>query len=159
MNDPAPTVRIRPATAADVDTLRDFNVAMAAETEGVALDRERVGRGVAMCLADPTKGFYLVAERDGAAIGQTMVTYEWSDWRAGTFFWIQSVYVRPEERGRGVFRALYDAVLAEARARGDVAGVRLYVHHDNTRAQAVYAALGMDAAEYRMFEVDFVLAR
>lgn len=153
------TLRIRRAGPDDAPVLRDFNVAMAAETEGVALDVERVGRGVVGCLADPAKGFYLVAERDGAAVGQTMVTYEWSDWRDGTFFWIQSVYVRPEERRRGIFRALYEAVLAEARSRGDVAGVRLYVHHDNARAQAVYAALGMDTAEYRMFEVDFVLAR
>ncbi|PKN56334.1 MAG: GNAT family N-acetyltransferase [Deltaproteobacteria bacterium HGW-Deltaproteobacteria-14] len=153
----APT--IRRAGPGDAAVLRDFNVTMAAETEGVALDPDRVGRGVAGCLADPAKGFYLVAERDGAPVGQTMVTYEWSDWRDGTFFWIQSVYVRPEERGQGVFRSLYEAVLAEARARGDVAGVRLYVHHDNARAQAVYAALGMAAAEYRMFEVDFVLAR
>jgi len=153
------TLRVRRATAADADTLRDFNVAMAAETEGVALDAERVGRGVALCLADPAKGFYLVAERGGVAVGQTMVTYEWSDWRAGTFFWIQSVYVRPEARGEGVFRALYDAVLADARARDDVAGVRLYVHHDNARAQRVYDAVGMAAAEYRMYEVDFVLAR
>lgn len=153
------TIVIRPGVPTDGPTIAAFNVLMARESEGLILDPERVGRGVAGCLADPAKGFYLVAERAGAAVGQTMVTYEWSDWRAGTFFWIQSVYVRPEERRRGVFRALYEAVLAEARARGDVAGVRLYVHHDNARAQAVYASLGMAAAEYRMFEVDFVLAR
>ena len=150
---------IRRAEAEDASVVADFNVALAAESEALALDPARVARGVAACLTDPTKGFYLLAEQDGAPIGQTMVTYEWSDWRDGVFFWIQSVYVRPERRGHGVFRALYEAVLASARARGDVAGVRLYVHHDNVRAQAVYAAVGMEAAPYQMFELDFVLTR
>ncbi|MCC6623639.1 MAG: GNAT family N-acetyltransferase [Deltaproteobacteria bacterium] len=133
--------------------LRDGNVAMAHETEAVALDPARVLRGVDAVLADPAKGFYLVAELDGAYAGQLMVTYEWSDWRDGTQWWIQSVWVPPEHRRRGVYRALHEAVVTRARAAGAV-GVRLYVADTNARAMATYAALGMEDAGYRVFELE-----
>ena len=110
-------------------------------------------------LGDRSLGFYIVAESGGAMVGQLMITYEWSDWRNGTFWWIQSVYVRPEDRGRGVFRLLYDAALRMARASGGSCGLRLYVEGDNARAQQVYERMGMRATSYRLFENDFVMRR
>lgn len=147
---------IRHATPADVEILAANNCAMALETEGKALDGPTVLRGVAALLADPAKGFYLLAERAGAAVGQLMVTTEWSDWRNGTFWWIQSVYVAPDARRTGVYRALYERLLAMAREDGRVCGLRLYVDRSNARAQATYRALGMDRAHYELYEVDFV---
>lgn len=150
---------IRRATLQDAAQIAEHNRAMARETEGIDLDPERVGPGVRAVFAEPQRGFYLIAERGGAPVGQLMVTYEWSDWRNGVFYWIQSVYVRPEARRTGVYRALYAHLEAEARERDDVCGIRLYVHHENHRAMQTYAALGMDAATYQIFEVDFVIAR
>jgi ribosomal protein S18 acetylase RimI-like enzyme len=88
-----------------------------------------------------------------------MITYEWSDWRNGNFWWIQSVYVRPDARGRGVFRRLYQAVEEAARKSGESCGLRLYVEGENERAQRVYEGLGMKSTSYRFYEVDFVLQR
>jgi ribosomal protein S18 acetylase RimI-like enzyme len=154
----AEQLQIRPATVSDAATIAAFNVAMAAETEGLALDPDTVAAGVLGLLTHPERGFYLVAEDDGVVVGQLMCTFEWSDWRNGVQYWIQSVYVMPSARRRGVYRALYEALVGRANDAG-AAGVRLYVHHDNVVAQQTYSALGMDAAEYRIFEVDFVLAR
>jgi len=150
---------VRRATASDRDSIVHMNAAMALETEGVALDRDRLSGGVTAALADPSKAFYLLAERGGEVVGQLMVTTEWSDWRNGVFWWIQSVYITPSWRRRGVYRALYAQVLSEAEARDDVCGVRLYVHHDNTVAQATYESLGMVRSDYHMYEVDFVVER
>lgn len=150
---------IRPAGDADATTLRDHNVAMAHETEDLTLDPERALRGVRAVLADPSKGFYLVAERGEAIVGQLMVTWEWSDWRDGQIAWMQSVYVAPDARRAGVFRALYDALLARLEADDGVAGVRLYVHRHNDGAQRTYAALGMARADYVIYERDFVITR
>ena len=147
----------RPAGAQDMETLVAFNAAMALETEGVELDRERLRRGVAAVLGDSSRGFYVVAEMAGAVVGQLMVTTEWSDWRNGRFWWIQSVYVHPEYRRRGVYRALDAYVHAEARKDGSVCGLRLYVDRDNHVAQGVYASLGMERSHYDLFEIDFVL--
>lgn len=148
-----PPITIRPARPEDLDALVDFNAAMALETEQLTLDPERLRAGVALLLADAAKGQYRVAKRDGTVVGALMLTREWSDWRCGDWWWIQSVYVRPEARRCGVFRALYDSVEREARARADVCGLRLYVERDNAHAQATYNALGMAEAHYRMFEV------
>lgn len=147
---------IRRAAAADAEVIAANNRAMALETEGKALDPVVSQRGVAAALADPRKGFYLLAERAGRVVGQLMVTYEWSDWRDGTFWWIQSVYVAPEARRSGVYRVLYDHLLAVARGSAGVCGIRLYVESANARAQETYAALGMQRAHYEIFEVDFV---
>ena len=147
---------IRKATRGDEGILAAQNRAMALETEGKELDLERSLRGVAAVLEDPGKGFYLVAEREGQVVGQLMVTFEWSDWRNGTFWWIQSVYVAPAARRSGVYRGLYERLLAMAREDGGVCGIRLYVEAENGRAQATYAALGMERARYELFEVDFV---
>jgi ribosomal protein S18 acetylase RimI-like enzyme len=158
--DAATAVVVRRATRADVDAICVGNRAMAAETEGVELDAATLARGVAAVFDDPGHGFYLVAtEGDGGpVIGQLMVTFEWSDWRDGRQWWIQSVWVAPRARRRGVYRALHEQVVREARADG-AAGVRLYVERENTRAQATYRAMGMHEAPYLMFEVDFVLRK
>ncbi|MEI7035159.1 GNAT family N-acetyltransferase [Fulvimonas yonginensis] len=142
---------IRRAARADIPHLVDWNAAMAQETEAKALDRSVLARGVAGVFDDPRRGFYLVAERGGTAVGSLLVTYEWSDWRCGDFWWIQSVYVVPAARRGGVFRALYAAVRDQARAAGAV-GLRLYVETENHRAQRTYAELGMARCHYLMYE-------
>ena len=128
---------------------------MAAETEDMALDPDTVGPGVDAVLADSSLGFYLVVEIDGKPAGQLMVTYEWSDWRNGLWWWIQSVYVRPEYRRRGVYSALHRHVAEEAQAAGGVCGLRLYVEQENTTAQQVYRSLEMYPTRYHMYEVEF----
>jgi GNAT superfamily N-acetyltransferase len=125
----------------------------------VQLDPERLRLGVEAVLRDPARGFYTVAEAESRLVGQMMITYEWSDWRNGTFWWIQSVYVPPEYRKRGVYRRLYEHVLGQAKARTEVCGIRLYVDRHNRAAQQVYERLGMRAASYAMYELDFVLER
>jgi GNAT superfamily N-acetyltransferase len=150
---------IRRAAVADASVIAEHNIAMALETENLQLDPERVRLGVEALIADPAKGFYIVAERDGQLAGQLMVTFEWSDWRNGMFWWIQSVYVRLAYRQQGIYRRLYRHLLDEAESRSDVCGLRLYVSEENPVAQQVYSRLGMHAAHYRMYEVDFVLPR
>lgn len=152
-------VTVRRARQADRDIIARFNAAMAEETEGIRLDPARVAAGVEAVLADPAKGFYLVAETQGRVVGQLLVTFEWSDWRNGYFWWIQSVYVDPEYRSRGVFRKLYSEVMRRARSDDRVCGLRLYVEKENQRAQSAYERLGMRSAPYRIYEVDFVLSR
>lgn len=153
---PAPdaSCTVRPGRAADRARIAAFQAALAFDTEGKRLDPERLDAGVAAVLADPARGRYLVAERDGVVVGSLLLTTEWSDWRDGWFLWIQSVFTAPEARRTGVYRALYACVMAEARARPDVCGVRLYVESENVRAQAVYEALGMQRSSYRFYEVD-----
>lgn len=150
-------VSIRLAHAGDVEALARNHRAMALETEGKTLDLETTIQGTRAVIEDPAKGFYLVAERGGVTIGQLLVTFEWSDWRNGTFWWIQSVYVAEGARRTGVYRALHDHVLGKARADKGVCGVRLYVDKENHHAQATYAAMGMRPAHYDFFEIDFVL--
>jgi ribosomal protein S18 acetylase RimI-like enzyme len=145
----------RRALASDSEFIVESNTAMALETEGLALDPDVVRPGVAAVLADGALGFYLVAEIDGRPAGQLMVTYEWSDWRNGLFWWIQSVYVRPEFRRRGVYRALHRQVAVASQAAGGVCGIRLYVEQDNTIAQQVYESLDMHRTRYQMYEVEF----
>jgi GNAT superfamily N-acetyltransferase len=149
------TLSIRPAVAGDADFLADGNAAMALETEHKRLDPAVVAAGVRAALADSTKGLYFIAEHDGTRVGQLMFTYEWSDWRNGTFWWIQSVYVLPEARRRGVFRALFRHVEKLAADDPDVCGIRLYVERENTYAQATYRHCGLDDAGYVVMEVDY----
>jgi GNAT superfamily N-acetyltransferase len=149
------TWTIRDARESDAAILAEYNAAMAAETEGKTLDPAIVGPGVSALLADRSMGRYWVAEVDGRVIGQLMVTYEWSDWRNGTIWWIQSVYVHPDWRRKGVFSALYHRVESLAAAAPGVIGLRLYVDADNSRAQQTYAALGMVISDYRVMETLF----
>ena len=148
-------IRIRRATPPDAPFIVESNIAMAAETEDMTLDPDTVGPGVDAVLADSLLGFYLVAEIDGRRAGQLMVTYEWSDWRNGLWWWIQSVYVRPEYRRRGVYSALHRHVAEEAQAASGVCGLRLYVEQENTTAQQVYRSLEMYPTRYHMYEVEF----
>ena len=151
-----PSLRIRAAYPREIPTLIEFNRAMARETEAKELDPVRSKLGVEAVFADPSKGLYYVALRGEELLGALLLTNEWSDWRNGVFWWIQSVYVVPAARRAGVFRALYQHVLTRARADPDVCGLRLYVEQDNRRAQEAYTKLGMQAAHYRLFELDFV---
>lgn len=152
-------IMIRTGRRGDAEAIARYNVALAKETEHFDLDFERTLRGVNSMFDDAARGFYLVAESEGTIVGQLMITYEWSDWRNGVFWWIQSVYVQKEFRTSGVFRTLYDRVVAAAREQGNVCGIRLYVEKENTRAHAVYKKLGMGITDYNLLEVDFVLQR
>jgi ribosomal protein S18 acetylase RimI-like enzyme len=145
-------ISIRRAARRDVATLAKFNRAMARETEGKHLKAKRAAAGVAGLLEHPEYGFYVIAEAAGQVVGSLMVTYEWSDWRNGMYWWIQSVYVPPEQRRQGIYRKLYGQVKRLARRQGNVAGIRLYVAKDNARAQQTYRSLGMTKAAYEVFE-------
>lgn len=147
-------VQIRRARADEADTLVAFNCAMAAETESKTLDPLRVLAGVRAVFEDPRRGSYWVAESSGTVAGSLLITYEWSDWRNADFWWIQSVYVRPDARGAGVFAALYRDLARRAAEQG-ACGLRLYVEQDNARAMAVYSALGMVDAHYLVMEQVF----
>lgn len=143
---------IRTATEADVETLASFNEAMARETERKTLDPETVRAGVRALITGEQRGFYLLAERDGSVVGSLMITTEWSDWRNGDFWWIQSVYVRPEARREGIYTTMHDRVKAMASDDPSVCGIRLYVERGNAAAQATYQALGMQQTSYRLYE-------
>lgn len=145
---------IRQALVDDGETITRFNAAMALESEGMSLDRATLRSGVDAALVDETKAFYLIAEADGNPVGQLMVTTEWSDWRNGWIWWIQSVYVKPEARRQGVYRRLYERLTDMAGARGDVRGMRLYVMRENWVAKRTYEALGMSHSEYDLYETE-----
>ncbi|MFO0799993.1 MAG: GNAT family N-acetyltransferase [Gemmataceae bacterium] len=147
------SVTLRRGTAADAAVVCEFNAALARESEGKELAPAVLAAGVRAVLADPAKGVYTIAERGGEVVGQLMLTYEWSDWRNGWFWWVQSVYVRPDARRAGVFRALFADALARAAADPGVIGVRLYMEHANARARATYLSLGMVEAGYEVFEL------
>ena len=138
---------IRAATIADLETIADFSVRLAEETEGTSLDRETVRQGVRTLLSDETRGTYYVACA-GGIIGQMMHTREWSDWRNGDIWWVQSVYVHLDHRRQGVFRSLYGHLKTLAESNPGVVGLRLYVEQENHVAQATYAGLGMRPARY-----------
>jgi GNAT superfamily N-acetyltransferase len=146
------TPTVRPATPADAVVVVEFNRLLALETEHKVLDPEVLARGVAAGLADPHKGLYFVAEDGGEVVGQMMLTYEWSDWRNGWLWWIQSVYVRRDARRRGVFRALYDHVRRAAEADPGVIGIRLYMERDNAAARQTYLRVGMTPTPYVVLE-------
>ncbi len=148
-----PLMRIRDATQADFEFIVRANQALATETEDQALDPALLRPGVQAVLDDPSLGRYYMAELDGHPVGQLMTTFEWSDWRNGLLLWIQSVYVLPEARGRGAFRALYQHLVDLARADPRICGIRLYVDRGNARAQQVYGRLGMHLSNYAIMEV------
>lgn len=143
---------LRHAAARDLDKLVEFNRAMARETESLELDELVLRAGVEKLLREPRYGFYVVAERGVEVVGSLMVTYEWSDWRNGLFWWIQSVYVTPPFRRRGIYRRLYEFVKSRAAGEVDVCGFRLYVERENAVAQQTYRQLGMEETHYMLFE-------
>src|SRR6516162_10085083 len=145
-------VTVRRATLADAAVVAEFNRRLAHETENKTLDAAVLAKGVAAVLSDPAKGLYFLAERDQGVAGMMLITFEWSDWRNGWLWWIQSVYVRAEARRQGVLRALYEHVYQLARAEPGVIGLRLYVDNHNHAAQATYRGLGMSPAGYLVFE-------
>ena len=145
------TITIRSAEPSDRDALVAFNQAIARETEDRELNEQTLRYGISALLADEHLGFYLVAEDAGRVIGCVMITREWSDWRNGVFWWVQSVYVDAEYRRQGVYRRLYQHVHSLAKDH-NVCGFRLYVERDNTIAQQTYTNLGMNETPYRMFE-------
>jgi GNAT superfamily N-acetyltransferase len=145
-------IQYREATSDDAASIVEFQLAMARETEGLELDRATLSRGVAAVFANTTLGRYFVAEEEGDVIASLMITYEWSDWRAGTVWWIQSVYVVPTFRRRGVYAGLYSHVKTFVEGDAAIRGIRLYVDERNKPAQDVYARLGMNGEHYRVFE-------
>ncbi len=155
-------LNVRLAKSEDAARIASFSAAMALETKGRHLDRDRLHNGTIALLHSPDRGFFLVAELEQAddrrLLGQLMITYEWSDWRNGAFWWIQSVYVDPAWRRQNVFRRMHESVMATAKTSPNVCGVRLYVEKNNDLAQAVYRKVGLTPSSYAIFETDFVLA-
>jgi ribosomal protein S18 acetylase RimI-like enzyme len=145
-------VNIRVAEQSDLASLVNFNQLMAWETEQKKLDESTLSSGVAALIADDKKGFYLVAQHNAQVVGSLMVTTEWSDWRNGVFWWIQSVYISPDYRRRGVYAKLYAQVKTLAEQQHDVCGFRLYVEKENIIAQKTYESLGMQQSHYLMYE-------
>ena len=143
--------QIEKGTIGDINAIAGFQVAMAMESEGTTLDLERVTRGVTMAMDDEAKGQYIVARCEGKVVGSLMLTREWSDWNCQWYWWIQSVYVEPRHRGKGVYRAMYERVKQMARNE-NVSQVRLYVDKTNNTAQHAYQHLGMTETHYLMYE-------
>jgi ribosomal protein S18 acetylase RimI-like enzyme len=149
------SVSIRDATPSDAGIIADYNNRLAEETESRSLEKDLIGPGVKAILAGPGKGRYWVAELDRKVIGQIAVSYEWSDWRNGMLWWIQSVYVHSDQRRQGVYSSLYRHVELLAKADEEVIGIRLYVERENDRAQATYEKLGMKMTNYRIMQTVF----
>jgi GNAT superfamily N-acetyltransferase len=154
-------ILVRSADREDVDSIVAFSEALARETEGRQLDRTRLREGTLSLLGAPELGFYMVGElAEGGRrrlVSQLMVTFEWSDWRNGVFWWVQSVYVDPAWRRQGVYRAMHDHIVTRAKADPKVCGIRLYVERDNRTAQTVYQRVGLVPSAYTVYEQDFVL--
>ena len=153
-------ISVRQATEADITAIATFNQAMALETEDKTLPTETIQNGVSRMIQQPDLGFYLVAEimakdKTAEVCGCLGITYEWSDWRNGLFWWIQSVFIEEKHRRKGVFGKLYQRVTELAKEQPDTCGIRLYVERDNTNAQKTYHALGMIETEYNLLEVEF----
>ena len=143
---------IRKAAKSDIETLIRFQQQMAMETENVQLATDTLHNGIEAMFADAGKGTYYVAEDNAKVIGCLMVTNEWSEWRNQKVWWLQSVFIEKEFRGKGVFRKMYEFLKAEISGREDIAGIRLYVEKNNVRAQKTYASLGMNGDHYTVFE-------
>lgn len=146
------TIKIRLAQLDDAEKIANFNQTMAMETEGKILQPDIILSGVNTLLKNSSQGFYVVAEVNSKVVGCLMITKEWSDWRNGLFWWIQSVFVEKEYRRRGIYRKMYEFIKELASNKDDVCGFRLYVEKDNKIAQETYSALGMTQLPYLMFE-------
>ena len=144
-------IKIREAVKPDIPVIAEFNQALAKETENIQLNAETLASGISNAL-DRDECHYFIAELNGQAVGQTMITYEWSDWRNGIMWWFQSVYVQPEYRGKGIFRALFNHIEQLAKKHPDVKALRLYVMQKNLSGKDTYAALGMTDSGYIVYE-------
>lgn len=151
-NDIQDTEKIRPAVPADAATIARFQEQMAKETEGITLDAEVVGKGVNSIFGDSSRGIYYVLEVEGRIIASLLITYEWSEWRNGQVWWIQSVYVEKDFRGQGIFKRLYAYIQSLAASDENICGIRLYVDNTNTAAQKVYQSIGMNGDHYKVYE-------
>ena len=145
-------INLRLATVRDIDYITLFNTEMAFETENINLDQADLRLGIAAVLSDSNLGFYLISELEGVLIGQILITKEWSDWRNAWFWWIQSVFVEPNHRRKGVYSAMYKKIVDMADREGNVCGLRLYVDSDNLSAKQVYSHLGMSQSHYDLYE-------
>jgi RimJ/RimL family protein N-acetyltransferase len=145
-------IQVRIAEIGDIEIIAELNTAMAWETEQKRLDPATIRRGIRAVMDDSDYGFYVVAEQKGEVVGCLLITYEWSDWRSALFWWIQSLYVQPPFRRRGVFTRLHDFVKAQALQHPEVCGLRLYVEQSNEAAQRAYRQIGMTPTTYRMYE-------
>lgn len=143
---------VRTAIPDDALYIIDFQLKMASETENLALDFHTVTDGVHAVFKDASKGCYYVAEEDNQVVGSLMITYEWSDWRCGTVLWIQSVYIKPEYRGKGIYKAMYTHIQGLVTPQSGYRGIRLYVDKTNRAAQRVYERLGMNGEHYQVYE-------
>ena len=150
-------ITIREATLEDTESIIRLQEGMALETEGKVLDESLLRDGITAIFDSTQKGFYIVAEVGSVVVGSLLITYEWSDWRNATFWWIQSVFVDANWRRNGVYRSMYDYVVNVAKSRKDICGIRLYVERTNTIAQETYKDLGMTHSHYDLYETDIVL--
>lgn len=139
----------------DINSLVNFNIKMAKETENKILNKKIVTKGVSEVLTDTTLGYYVIAKNKNTILGSLMITYEWSDWRNGMFWWIQSVYVEKEYRQQGVYKKMYSYIKDKALKDNSCTGIRLYVEQENKIAQSVYTKLEMKETHYKLFEIDF----
>ena len=147
-------MKIRRATIDDVNIIAEYNYNLAFETEDKKLNMEILEEGVRNLIKDENKGIYHVCEIDGKVIGQIMYTFEWSDWRNGTFLWVQSVYVNKNYRGKGVFKSLYNHIKSMCDSDDNICGIRLYVERENYVAQKTYSSLGMKECNYHIYEYE-----
>ena len=145
-------MNVRKARTDEAEQIAQFQILMAQETEGMALDTEIVRRGVAGVFAEPTRGTYWVVEAEGKLLGSMLVIPEWSDWRCGTVLWIHSLFIQPPARKRGLFRLLYQNLKQQVIQNPNLKGLRLYVDKTNTVAREVYEKLGMNRDHYEMYE-------
>ena len=143
---------IRSAQTKDIETIAGFQLAMAKETENLELNPDVVIKGVKSVIDDPSKGFYILTENKSEVVASLMITLEWSDWRAQTIWWIQSLYVKPENRRQGIYKNMYAHLKILMKNDESIGGIRLYVDKTNITAQKVYEALGMDGEHYRFYE-------
>ena len=148
-------ISIREGSISDTPTIAKFQQQMALETESKILKESTIRQGVESVLKCPNKGFYIIAETDSQVIGRLLVTFVWSDWRNGWFFWIQSVFVDAKYRRQGVYRVMHSEVIRRTKASGNCCGIRLYVEKDNRNAQKVYKTLGMHETDYYLYEEEF----
>ena len=145
-------IKIRLGIESDIELLTQFNLSMAKETENLQLNHDIVFSGIASVMKDKSLGFYLIAELDNEIAGSLLITYEWSDWRDGLFWWIQSVYVKPQFRRSGIYKNLYYYVKQLSKSHPNIRGFRLYVEESNHLAQMAYESLGMHATHYKLYE-------